>query len=179
MASHLAVTRRRSGGGAVLVAPGDQVWLDAFVPRGDPLFEEDLVRSSWWLGELWAEALGVAGADEASLGVHRGAVVRTPWSRTLCFAGIGPGEVTLSGRKLVGISQRRDRRGAWFHSAALVRFDPAHLAGLLLLDPSSRRALVAHLESEVATLPVVATGLEAGLRRAFAGAAAPARPVAG
>ena len=46
------------------------------------------------------------------LDVHHGALQRTAWSATLCWAGLGPGEITLSGRKLVGISQRRARAAA-------------------------------------------------------------------
>ncbi len=168
-AAHLSLERRRSGGGAVLVAPGQQVWLDAFLPRGDPLLEEDLARSSWWLGELWAQALVASGADHATLAVHRGAIVHSPWSRSLCFAGLGPGEVTLSGRKLVGISQRRGRLGAWFHSTAPVGFDPDLLAGLVPLDALARRALAGHLAGQVATLPVVAKDLEERLRRTLGG----------
>ena len=38
-------------------------------------------------------------------------MVTTPWSDLVCFAGLGPGEVLLDGRKLVGLSQRRTRNG--------------------------------------------------------------------
>ncbi|HMK10933.1 MAG TPA: hypothetical protein VK461_05105, partial [Acidimicrobiales bacterium] len=34
----LAVCQRRSGGGAVLVRPGEVLWVDVIVPRGDPLW---------------------------------------------------------------------------------------------------------------------------------------------
>ena len=36
-AEGLELVRRRSGGGAVLVAPGCQVWIDLFLPSGDAL----------------------------------------------------------------------------------------------------------------------------------------------
>ena len=59
--------------------------------------------------------------------VHRGGLVATPWSRQVCFAGLGPGEVTVAGRKVVGVAQRRTRHGARFQVAALLRWDPAAL----------------------------------------------------
>ncbi len=156
-----AVVRRCSGGGAVYVEPGAQVWIDVFVPAGDPLLVADVGRSAWWLGELWADACAhVAGADAGGCGrrgrgaysVHRGGLVASPWSRVACFAGLGPGEVTVGGRKLVGISQRRDRRGAWLHSMALTRLDADGFARQLALAPDDRAGLAAALASGVATL---------------------------
>src|SRR5947207_41753 len=39
------VVRRRSGGGAVLLVPGDVVWADVTIPAGDPLWETDVGRA--------------------------------------------------------------------------------------------------------------------------------------
>jgi lipoate-protein ligase A len=125
------VVRRRSGGGAVLVVPGDVRWIDVIVPAGDPLWDDDVGRASHWLGDVWAAALaelGVAGE------VHKGSLVGTPWSAAVCFAGLGPGEVTVGGKKVVGISQRRTRSAARFQCAALGRWDPAALLALLTID---------------------------------------------
>jgi len=118
------VVRRRSGGGAVLVEPGGLVWVDVFVPAGDPLWEPDVGCSFGWLGQAWVAALG--GGT-----VHTGALRRTPWSPAVCFAGLGPGEVTVGGAKVVGIAQRRARAGALFQCAALRSWDPAPLVALL------------------------------------------------
>jgi lipoate---protein ligase len=122
------VVRRRSGGGAVLLVPGDVAWVDVVLPRDDPLWCDDVGVATYWLGEVWARAV-------ASLGftgeVHRGALCTSPWSRLVCFAGLGPGEVTVGGRKAVGISQRRNRDLARFQTAAYVRWDPAALVELL------------------------------------------------
>lgn len=120
-AAGIDVVRRRSGGGAVLLAPGGQVWIDLVVPRDDPLWDDDVARASHWLGRAFVQALqeiDVVGAHE-----HRGAMVATELSSVVCFAGLGPGEVTVGGAKCVGISQRRTREGARFQCAIPVEWD--------------------------------------------------------
>ena len=129
------VVRRRSGGGAVLVDPDDPVWIDLVVPAGDRLWVDDVGRATWWVGEAWCRALGALGVDPACLALHRGPLERTAWSDRVCFAALGAGEVTAGGRKVVGISQRRTRRGARFQCAALLRWAPDRLVDLLALDP--------------------------------------------
>ena len=139
----IELVRRRSGGGAVLVAPGAQVWLDVFVPNGDVLAEPDVARSFHWLGEVFAAALAsVLGpsAEGGEIAVNRGARQSTTWSRTLCYAGLGAGEVTVARRKVVGMSQRRERAGAWIHSMALLS-DRGGALVELLAGPAERRAL--------------------------------------
>lgn len=130
------LVRRSSGGGAVLVEPGGQVWIDVWVPRGDVLWDDDVVRASAWLGDTWAAALSSLGVAEVS--VHRGRVLGAAWSDTLCFAGLGPGEVSAGGRKVVGLSQRRTRDGARLHTMALLEWDAGPLVGLLDLDAGAR-----------------------------------------
>jgi len=110
--------RRRSGGGAVWLDPTAVLWVDIFVTAADALWEPDVGRAFWWVGDLWATAI-----DEFGPRVHRSALVRTRWSDRVCFAGLGPGEVTVGGRKVVGISQRRWRAGCLFQCAALLRWD--------------------------------------------------------
>lgn len=132
--------RRRSGGGAVLVEPGGLVWVDVFVPAGDPLWEADVGRAFAWLGRVWAAALG-AGAARA----HAGPLITTPWSRLVCFAGLGPGEVTVAGAKVVGMAQRRTRAGALFQCAALLEWRPERLLGRLALTDDERRRATADL----------------------------------
>ncbi|HEX2039500.1 MAG TPA: hypothetical protein VHF47_07175 [Acidimicrobiales bacterium] len=129
------IVRRRSGGGAVWVEPGDPVWLDVVVPRHDPMWDDDVGRAFWWLGEAWAAALG-DGAE-----VHRGGLCTTQWSRQVCFAGLGPGEVTLHGRKAVGIAQRRTRDGALFQCAVHRTWDPQALVARLGLSAEASAEL--------------------------------------
>jgi lipoate-protein ligase A len=125
------VVRRRSGGGAVLVVPGEVLWVDVIVPTGDALWDDDVGRASHWLGGVWAAALRELGVEGE---VHRGALEHSPWSAAVCFAGRGPGEVTIDGQKVVGISQRRTRGAARFQCAALGRWDPSTLLKLLTID---------------------------------------------
>jgi len=128
-AAGIDVVRRRSGGGAVFLEPGDAAWIDVIVPSGHPLADPDVGRATWWLGEAWAAALTSLGVADAR--VHRGAMVSSQWSSLVCFAGLGPGEVTVGGAKAVGISQRRTREAARFQTAAALAWHPERLVPLL------------------------------------------------
>jgi lipoate-protein ligase A len=132
VAPGVATVRRRSGGGAVLVEPGGLVWVDVLVPAGDPLWEVDVGRAFLWLGRVWA---GAVGGDAQ---VHEGGLVVTPWSPLVCFAGLGPGEVTVDGAKVVGLCQRRTRAGALFQCAALLDWQPRRLLDRLALTDEER-----------------------------------------
>ena len=148
------VVRRRSGGGAVLMIPGEIEWLDIVVPVGDPLWHDDVARAMWWLGEVWAEALrqgGVGGVD-----VHQGALVSTPWSRLVCWDSLGAGEVTVNGAKAVGISQRRTRNWVRLQSS-IYQVWRAELLVELLAEP---RPSAAELRA-----PFVADGFDSSTLR--------------
>jgi len=149
VASGMDVVRRRSGGGAVLLRPGGVLWVDVLLPRDDVLWEDDIGRSAWWLGEVWVAALGGLGIDAV---VHRGRMESGRWGDRACFAGIGPGEVLVGGRKSVGISQRRDRSGARFQCAALLEWSGRQMVELLDLSPANEAADC--LESAAGMLPV-------------------------
>lgn len=161
-AAGVEIVRRRTGGGAVLVGPGDPLWVDVVIPAGDLLWEDDVGRAFLWLGDVWAAALRSVGVDGD---VHRGPLQRTPWSRAICFAGLGTGEVTVGGRKLVGISQRRTRAGTRFQCAVPLGIPPSHITDLLRLTPTERAAAAAHLDATVTILAVPTdTVLDAFLR---------------
>ena len=127
------VVRRRSGGGAVWVAPGDPVWVDVVVPRGDPLWHDDVATAFQPIGQAWQAALRGVGLPGAV--VHPGPMVRTRWSDLVCFAGRGPGEVFLGDAKVVGMSQRRTREAARFQCAVPRRWDPEPLRAVLRDPP--------------------------------------------
>jgi lipoate-protein ligase A len=142
-ATGVELVRRRSGGGVVLVVPGEIAWLDVILPVGDPLWDDDVARAAHWLGWTWRSALSELGIGSTE--VHEGPLACGPLGRLVCFATVGAGEVTVPGgggrRKLVGISQRRTRAAARFQCAAYRRWDPEPLARLLGLDHEGRAAL--------------------------------------
>ncbi len=130
LAAGVAVERRRGGGGAVLLQPGDHLWLDAWIPRADPLWLMDVAVAAEWVGSWWAAALLECGVD--GLRVHTGKSEPGPLGDLVCFAGRGPGEVFAGSRKVVGLSQWRAREGALFSSCVYTRWEPAPLAALLV-----------------------------------------------
>lgn len=167
------VVRRRSGGGAVLLEPGAVLWVDVVVPAGDPLWQDDVGRAAWWLGERWRSALAEQGwAGE----VHRGGLDAGAWGSLLCFAGLGPGEVVVGGRKVVGVSQRRRRGWARFQCLAVGRWDPRPVLELLVLEPAERaaaaRAALGWERPPPGAAPVDLVALEAALARGLGVAAA-------
>jgi lipoate-protein ligase A len=147
------VVRRRSGGSAVLVGPGTAVWVDVTIPTGDPLWDHDVGRAFHWLGAAWTDVLAAAGLGAVW---HDGPMRRTAWSDRVCFAGLGPGEVTVEGRKVVGLSQRRTREAVLFQCCAVVRWEPERLLDLLVLEESER----ARAAEELA---LVAAGVGSGI----------------
>jgi lipoate-protein ligase A len=157
-AAGIEVVHRRSGGGAVLVVPGDLLWVDLVIPADDELWETDVGRAFGWVGASWHRALAEVGVATE---VHAGPLVRTAWSPLVCFAGLGPGELTLPGRatKVVGISQRRTRAAARFQCAALRRWDPHSLTRLLALDPVERSRATGELADVAGGIPVAVEAL--------------------
>ncbi len=151
----LETARRSSGGGAVLVAPGAQAWIDVWLPRSDPLWDDDVVRSSAWLGSAWRRGLFAAGVRLADLEVHAGRLERTHWSDLICFAGVGPGEVCWNDKKLVGLAQRRTRAGARFHTMSPV--DPVRdpMSTLSQRDAGAGRELDSFLAARTTCLSEV------------------------
>lgn len=145
------VVRRQSGGGAVLLEPGAQVWADVFIPRNDPHWDDDVARAFLWIGQAWVDALVAVGVRGAA--VHHGGLCTTQWSRVVCFAGLGTGEVTIGERKVVGLSQRRTRAGALFQCAVPLVWNPAPLVAALGL-PAEALADIADVVAPVTTADV-------------------------
>lgn len=141
----------------MLVGPGELLWIDVFVPAGDRLWDPDVGRATHWLGGAWSAALATAGIAATW---HDGPLVSTPWSALVCFAGLGPGEVRVGGAKVVGISQRRTRAGALFQCAALLRWRPSRLLGLLELNGGDRAGAEHDLAGVASPVGVAADDLE-------------------
>src|SRR5204863_9127479 len=111
-AAGVEVARRRSGGGAVLLMPGEVAWFDVSIPRSDPRWRDDIGVAPLWVGRAVMRALQARGCAEPGAGtlsqalsVHDGPMVTTAWSKLVCFAGVGPGEVLRGTRKVAGVSQ--------------------------------------------------------------------------
>jgi lipoate---protein ligase len=144
------LARRRGGGGAVYLAPGEQLWLDTWVPRDDPLWMADVSAAAEWVGAWWSDAL--AGAGQRGFDVHHGRSVPGAYGDLVCFAGRGPGEVFHGAAKVVGLSQWRAREGALLSSCAYLHWDPAPLLALLDVDEDGTAALASGLAPLVAGL---------------------------
>jgi lipoate---protein ligase len=145
------LARRRGGGGAVYLGagPGEQLWLDVWIPRHDPLWIADVSVAAEWVGAWWMEAL--AGVGQQGFDVHRGRSVPGDLGDLVCFAGRGPGEVFAGGRKVVGLSQWRSREGALFSSCAYLRWDPTPLLAVMEVDGDGARAELARDLAPIAT----------------------------
>jgi lipoate-protein ligase A len=157
------VVRRRTGGGAVYLAPGECTWVDVTVPRDDPLHLDDVGRAFHWLGSAWAGALRALGVE--GLDVHTGAPVTNEWSSQICFAGVGSGEVVCGARKLVGLSQRRTRSVTRFQSIVLHRWDPDALLALVAVDRMEGASTFLH--EHVATVDVAPDAVVSALLAAL------------
>lgn len=137
------VVRRRGGGGAVLLLPGDHLWVDAWVPRDDPLWSNDVSVAAVRVGAWWRAALGDTGVGDTTM--HEGRAVPGELGALVCFAGRGPGEVFSGERKVVGLSQWRAREGALFSACAYTHWDPAPLVELFDLEADVRASIARDL----------------------------------
>jgi lipoate-protein ligase A len=158
-AAGFSVVRRRSGGGVVILQPDDHVWIDVTVPRGHRLWNDDVERATWWLGDVWCtvlrdvvqdvpnEAANAAatgslpgGGSPLEWAVYRDKLVATAPERAVCFASVGPGEVVRRemnagvNHKVVGISQRRTKDAARFQCTLFRAIDVALYGRLLRID---------------------------------------------
>lgn len=149
-AAGISLATRRSGGGAVLVGDDDLIWFDVVIPVDDPLWQSDVGRSFDWLGLACQRAMSLLGV-EAEL--HTGRLVTNEWSRRICFASLGPGELTVDGKKLVGMSQRRTRRASRIQVAILRRWDGAQHASFLNISPKDKERAATELAHAATAIP--------------------------
>jgi len=159
-AAGVAVYQRSAGGASVLV-DSDMLGLDVALPRDDALLARDLTASYRPFGAAWRAGLCSLGVDAAMVDVEQARASGrdtgpAAWlARLACFGGLSPYEVTVGGRKVVGLAQVRRRQGALFQMAVQLRFDARGMAALLTVPAADRPALVVALEDRVAGLDEV------------------------
>jgi lipoate-protein ligase A len=125
--ARISVVQRSSGGGAVLLVPGEHLWVDAIWPTR-PSDERGIESSFRWAGVLFRAALASLGV-EASL--YEGIPDRDACARRVCFAGLGHGELSVEDTKVLGLSQRRQRRLIRVQALCLLRWRHGDLLALL------------------------------------------------
>ena len=70
-------------GGSVWLAPGAQVWVDVWLPAGDPWWDDDVARAAVPVGEAWRSALEVSVSVTASTFTTGGRVPAVVGARLL------------------------------------------------------------------------------------------------
>lgn len=157
--------RRRSGGGLVYVEPTNDCWIDVVLPTSSKLHQPDIARSFEWIGQAWAStlqtSLHISAMDASSMDIDAPtsppiAVAntsdRSAASRLICFAGMGHGEVTVEGNKVVGLSQKRTKSWSRLQSLATRSWQYDKMELLLAPDALSE-AGIADLSSIPVGLP--------------------------
>ncbi len=134
----VALRRRRGGGGLVALRPGD-LWVDWWLPSSDPRWSPDVGISSRLVGGWWRAVLDARVAGDVD--EHEGALEVDPELAVMCFAGRGPGEIFVDGRKAVGVTQWRVREGVFVSTVAHARETRDALRYLRHVPPGLEAAL--------------------------------------
>jgi lipoate-protein ligase A len=161
-ATGLAVYRRAAGGTAVLAGP-DLLSLDVILPPGHPLAGRDIVEAYRWFGNLWAETLQGLGPTARTIPPAEAHAPRTrnflaqagrleQLLRQSCYGAVSPYEISINGRKVIGLDQVRRRAGFLFQAGLLLRWDAERIASLLAAAPDERPALAAGLRERAVGL---------------------------
>jgi len=168
--ARVALRRRRGGGGVVLLQP-DDVWVDWWIPADDARWASDVHVTSERVGQWWFDVL-VERVD-GDVEVHHGALAGDPAWRVACFAGRGPGEVFVEGRKAVGVTQWRVREGV-FVSTVLPGHSSAPLVELMAEVPEGLTGALEHhtltslgLDGDDVTSALVARSEPVDVRQLF------------
>lgn len=145
----------------MLLRPGD-CWIELWLPAGGAVPIHDVRATAAVVGSWWREALSSFGVQ---CDVHAGGVERAREGAVACFAGLGPGELTVGSHKLVGISQFRTKEGALV-SCVLPRSAPSGLAPLLSGSASPVPSLAAATSLDAMGIDVASIEIVTAVRRA-------------
>lgn len=103
------ICRRGSGGGAVYICPNDVSWTDFWIPKTASIYRSDPSELFLNIGAFYQKIFASLGLETAIVKKFSGSEES---SRYACWAGRGYGELTVADAKLLGLAQRRNRRGA-------------------------------------------------------------------
>ena len=145
-AAGVTVLDRKAGGGAVYLDRANMLCGALAVPTAS--VPADVTESYRWLGDTLLEALrylGVAAervsTEDARANVARLRAARSPLLST-CYGALSPHELTVEGKKLVGLAQVRRRETTLYVLGILLR-DQSPLAEYLVGDDDTLRAELA------------------------------------
>ena len=156
----LAIYRRAAGGTAVLAGP-DLLSLDVILPPGHPLAGQDIVEAYHWYGDLWAKTLQSFGLAAHIVSPAEAHAPRTrsflaqaerqeQLVRESCYGAVSPYEITIQGRKVLGLDQVRRKVGFLFQGGLLLRWDAERIASLLAAPADERPMLAEGLRDRAA-----------------------------
>jgi lipoate---protein ligase len=135
-AEGLPVHVRPTGGGAVLVGPW-MIGVSVVLPVAHALVKTNIAASYRWIGAAHARWLRGLGVDAEAL---QGERTQSHWA---CFAGRGPWEVEVGGRKIVGLAQARRRAAVLLSAGCLIEEPPWDLLCAAMQRPAEDAAALA------------------------------------
>jgi lipoate-protein ligase A len=158
----IQVLNRFSGGTAVLVGT-HFLSLDVALPPDHPLNLSDVTESYRWFGETWSNALKSLHILTEMVIIEKArrqtVLDRSPefaphlaLLKQVCFGTLSPYEITVQGRKLVGLSQLRRKQGTLLQAGIHLTFDRELMAELVLSEPEHRESLCRLLEERTVAL---------------------------
>lgn len=113
--TQIEICKRKTGGGLVYIDKVHDIWIDIYIPTTSSLYEINISKSFNWLGNTWIETLTELNRQlEPNLQIVKTKSKTDELSSLVCFAGLNHGEVLYCDRKVVGISQRRNKELAKF-----------------------------------------------------------------